>query len=233
MKAVFVLLSLMLCASQAFADAQGKPSREETAKLRSENAAVVAGDKDTAGVFTVQDDGTIKHVQSGMICPAALPNGSFYHAMVFDGGKGLDVGCDYRRADDKGGADFKLSIFATKAQSGTTLDSAFARYRSEVTQTFKDAKSVGPAIVIHDEATGSKRLPEIRSEQFTLLFNSRDYTTEVVVAVVRGWVLEIRATYTGKPQELDVDATKDAGNWTLDRTASTMALLGAADTLGK
>jgi hypothetical protein len=223
---------LLLIATQS-AVAQDKLSPERTAKLRSENMQIVAGDKDTAGVFTVQDDGTIKHVQSGMVCPAALPNGSFYHAMVFDGGKGLDAGCDYRRADDKGGADFKLSVFATKAQNDTALDGAFGRYRNEVLQTFKDAKSFGPAIVIRDEAAGSNKLPEIRSEQFTIWFNSRDYTTEVVVALVRGWVLEIRATYIGKPRELDVGATKDVGNWTLDRAASSMAFLGAADTLGK
>jgi len=231
MKSVAALILFLITAQGALADE--KPTPEQIAQLRSENIAIVASDKNTTSVFAVQDDGTVKHIQSGMICPATLSNGTFYHALVFDDGKGLDVGCDYRRADDKGGADFKLTLFAVKSQADTKLESAFAHYRDEVLQTDKDAKSVGPAITIQNNTGGSSKLPEIRSEQFMIWFNDRDYTTEVVVALVRGWVFEIRATYTGKPNELAANSAENVKYWTRDRAASSLALLEVADTLGR
>ncbi len=221
-----LLLALALTAP---AQAEDKPSPAEAAKLRADNLAIAAADKDTDGVFRVQDDGTIKHAQSGIVCPAGYPNVSLYHLFVYDGGKGLDVGCDYRRADDKGGANAKLTIFAVKEGGGMTLDSAFAQFRNEVVQTSADLRPQGPALTVRDE--GGSTFPPFRSEEFLIRLNDRDYTSDLIVAESRGWIVEIRATFTGLPSVVAGAAEADAADSVADRVMTSSALLQALGTL--
>jgi len=105
------------------------------------------------GVFERRADGTLHHVESGLVCPAKYPNATFYNLLVYTA-DGSDVGCDYRRADDKGGAWAKFTIFATKAPPGTTMEDAFARYRRELLTADPQAQSQG------ERRTSTARMPD-------------------------------------------------------------------------
>jgi hypothetical protein len=235
MKTAATILLLVMSSQRALAGDAPAPTAAELAALKAQNEAVVAADRDTNGVFTVQDDGKITHAQSGMSCPAKLPNATFYHALVYDGGKGLDVGCDYRRADDKGGANAKLTVFAVKAWPGATVDAAFDKYRNEVVETWKDAKSQGEALHDATPADAAKKLPPFRSEEFLIRLNNKDYTTQIYVSLDRGWVIEVRTTFVGLPNTIDLpkDSTvSDALDAAGDRAMGPTALMDALGTLG-
>jgi hypothetical protein len=203
------------------------------AEVIAANKALVAQEPKATGVFTVQDDGAIKHVQSGLLCPARYPNVSFSRAMVF-ADDGTDVGCDYIRHDDKGGASAKLSIFAVKATADTALDAVFAKYRAEVVGTWEGAVSQGESIHVEGKSD-STPFPDIRSEEFLIPLNGRTYTTAVIVTISKGWVIEIRATFDGLPNVIDVSkgGTESAVLAGGDRVMGPKALFDALSTVGQ
>lgn len=209
------------------------PAEQRAAALK-HNQEILANTAGADGVFTVQDDGAIMHLQSGLVCPASFPNVALFHLLIYQSGeKGSDVGCDYIRPDDLGGAYAKLTIFATKAAPETTLDSAFAGYQREVAQVFKGAQPIGPAIRIEDK-TG--KMPEYRSEEYLIKLNERDNTSDLIVTVSAGWVIEIRATYAGKPDEIHLEkgqSAKDAAVAIGDRVMASTAYIGAVHSVGK
>src|SRR5215469_11013721 len=100
-----LLLFFCLAASGAFGQDVQSSSKNwieamhADAQTIARNAEIVKNTKGTDGVFVVRDDGTIRHVQSGLVCPAKFPNVAFWHAELFDSplGPGMDVGCDYGR----------------------------------------------------------------------------------------------------------------------------------------
>jgi hypothetical protein len=200
---------------------------------------IVAKTQGADGVFVVQDDGKIRHVQSGLICRAKYPNVSFWHAFVYpsNAGQGTDVGCDYGRNDSDGKAVSKLSIFATRAAEGMTLDQAFARYRNEVVQVTPNAISHGEAIVAEDKNPAKpSTFPEFRSEEFGLVLDGRPYTSQLLVLILDGWVIEIRSTFEGEANNIVV--TKEGGVAAAvlaggDRMMLPHALLDAIETVGK
>jgi hypothetical protein len=76
----------------------------------------------TLGVFQAQSDGSIRHLQSGFVCPASLPNVNFWGLQVIPSplGPGTDVGCDYGRmwgGQIANGPEAKLTIYVVKAQA--------------------------------------------------------------------------------------------------------------------
>lgn len=152
------------------------------------------------GIFEVQPDGQVKHVQSGLVCPTKYPNADIYHLLVY-AQDGHDVGCDYRRADPQGGAWMKLTIFATKAASGATTADAFAGYREEVLQTYPDAQSHGDAIDADTKNDGP--FENVRSEEFIIAMNGQPYTTQLLVSVCKGWMIEVRTSFVGLPDAID------------------------------
>jgi hypothetical protein len=200
---------------------------------------IVANTQGAEGVFVVQDDGRIRHVQSGLICRAKYPNVSFWHAFVYpsSAGLGTDVGCDYGRYGSDGKAVSKLSIFATKTHEGMTLDQAFARYRNEVVQSTPDAVSHGDAVGIENKDSGqSSGLPEIRSEVFSEVLDGRPFVSQLLVTMHGGWIIEIRTTFEGVG--IDVVTTKDGGVAEAvleagDRLMLTHAFVEAISTVGK
>ncbi|HWA30260.1 MAG TPA: hypothetical protein VG867_04155 [Rhizomicrobium sp.] len=211
---------------------QQKPSPEAIADLKTQNLQIVSAEPKANGIFVVQDDGSVRHIQSGLVCPAKYPNVDFYHVLVY-AQSGADVGCDYRRADDKGGAWSKLTIFATKAAPGLTLDQAFARYHDEIVQTSPQAVSQGPAIQVGGKAPSD--FPEIRSEEFVEPLNDTTYTSQLYVAVEDGWIIEVRATFVGLPNKIEV--TKESGTAGAvleagDRMMGPKALFDAIGTVG-
>src|SRR5687768_13583077 len=77
------------------------------------NREIVARTDGAEGIFTVQPNGNILHIQSGLLCPAQFPHVTFWHAQIYASsqGQGTDVGCDYGRFDNQGRAVSKLTIF--------------------------------------------------------------------------------------------------------------------------
>lgn len=234
--AILSILALIAAPARSDDAAPPKPSAAEIAALKARNQEIVAQNKDADGVFTVRDDGSIKHLQSGLMCPAFYPNVTLYQLVVYPkAGKGLDVGCDYRRADDKGGANAKLTIFAVKASDGDSVDSAFAGYRGAIVENFEDLRSQGPALRIQEDGKKST-LPPIRSEEFLVRLNNRDYTTQLVVALSKGWIIEIRATFTGLPNVIVIDkgsTVQDGVDAAGDRAMFAKALFDALGTIGQ
>jgi hypothetical protein len=230
----WVLLAAGVLAMPALGQvpAAAPPSADQVTATRTHNQEIVARVPEAADVFVVGDDGTIKHLQSGLVCPSSFPSAEFYHALVFPSAeKGGDVGCDYRRADERGGAYAKLSIFATKAGADTTLDSAFAGYQREVAKTDANVRTLGPAL-----KSKSQMPTDFRSEEYLVTMNQRDYTSDLIVAIKAGWVIEIRATYVGKPNEIEI--TKEGGPNAAtvalgDRVAPFTAFFAAIGTVGK
>jgi len=234
--AALSLFLFVASATATFADdpaRQQKLSPEAIAALKVQNTKIISAEPKAAGVFVAQDDGSVRHIQSGLICPAKYPNVDFYHVLVY-AQNGNDVGCDYRRADENGGAWSKLTIFATKATPGLTLDQAFARYHSEIAQTSPKAVSQGPAI--RESSNRAPDFPEIRSEEFIEPLNETTYTSQLYVAIEDGWVIEVRTTFVGLPNKIDV--TKDGGTEEAvlkmgDRVMGPKALFDALGTVGR
>lgn len=228
------MLAVAIAAATAVADERLSP--EQIAALKARNAAIVAAEPKAAGVFAVQEDGSIRHVQSGMICPRSFPNVDFWHAEVFsdEAHKGEDVGCDYGRSDKSGKSVAKFTIFAVKTEPGATLDSAFVKYRGEVLQTFPNAVSIGAAVNVQEKGS-SDPLPEYRSEAFLVDRDVGQSTEELVVAVQGGWELEIRNSYFGKPKNIAIDKGEDDAVQKAigDRIVSAFAYALVGRTLGK
>jgi hypothetical protein len=164
------------------------------------NARIVADTDGAAQVFEVQADGRIRHRQSGMICPADFPNVAFWHAQIYPSklGAGSDVGCDYGRNNANGGAATKLTIFATKAMPGFTLDAVFADMQRAIGQSTPGAKYSGTVLEIKpgkDAGEADKFPKDMRSAEYELVHDGIPYRTEVLVAIQAGWIIEVRATF--------------------------------------
>jgi len=186
------------------------------------------------GVFVVQDDGTIRHVQSGMVCPATFANVKLWHLETFPSprGKGMDVSCDYGRNGPDNRFVSKLTLFATIAPDGTTLDTAFAAYRSEVIRANPGIQSEGPLpLPPHVMLPG-----EWKSESFLERRADRAFTSELIVALRGSWMFEVRATYDGSrgdPMVTMQSSPADATNAQDDRTMAATAFAATVNTLPK
>jgi hypothetical protein len=186
------------------------------------------------GVFVVQDDGTIRHVQSGMICPATFANVKLWHLETFPSprGKGMDVSCDYGRNGPNNRFVSKLTLFATIAPDGATLDRAFAAYRAEVIQANPGVRSEGP-LPLPPKVTLSG---EWKSESFLERRDDRAFTSELIVALRGQWMFEVRATYDGSrgdPMVTMQSSPADATNAQDDRTMAATAFAATVNTLLK
>jgi hypothetical protein len=238
MKAIVAGLALLLLAVRAVS---ADPTPEERTAAKANNQKILAQARDAGGVFTLMDNGDVKHVQSGLVCPGFFPNVALWHLEVFspDSEKGTDVGCDYGRNGADGKWVSKLTIFATKAPAGMTLDQAFANYRKEVMQASPHAASQGAALRVEDQSApdSPNRMPEIRSEEFVTDRDGQRYTDDLIVALQGGWILEIRTTYLGLPNTVEMDKGDDAVSKAAaelgDRVMDSTALVSAAGTMGR
>jgi hypothetical protein len=184
------------------------------------NAEIVARAPNALGVFKVQADGRVLHVQSGFRCPAALPSMDFWHAEVFVA-SGADVGCDYGRADAAGRGAAKLTLFLVKA--GTRpLDQVFEGYKAEVAQAMPTMIYQGPALTLEGAAAGGSPYGDFRSAAFSGSFNGVPTASQLLVAIRRGWILELRVTYRTESGD-----QADAENLTKDTQSAPLVFLQA------
>lgn len=221
MKALIVS-AFALFATAALSD----PPPEALAAAKAHNQSILAKSPDAGGIFTVQEDGTIKHLQSDLVCPNYFPNVELWHLEVIES-KGMDVGCDYGRNDTDGKWTAKLTIFATRAPEGTTLDSAFQNYRNEVLQVTPGAVSQGEALRDGNKP-GTDPLHSYRSEEFVSQRDGVTNTDQLYVFVSDNWMYEIRVTFPGLPNRIDLkkgDTVETAQQMAGDRVMGAMALL--------
>jgi len=196
----------------------------DVSEARIRNADIVAKTPGADGVFGVEDNGDIRHVQSGLRCPAAFPTVAFSHAEIFSPpGLGTDMGCDYAREDAQGHAVTKLTIFATKV-GDASIDQVFASDRAGLEKASPGAKYKGPALTVGQGAAG-KSAPspfgEFRSAEYAEVRGGAHYLSDLIVAVRAGWALEIRATF---PTDVAAGATKE-------QLAKAMAMVNGDNTV--
>jgi hypothetical protein len=78
--------------------------------------------------------------------------------------------------------------------------------------------------------------PAFRSEEFAVEIDGHPYTTQVFVGVVNGWVIEVRATFLGTTNHIEIPAgggVKDAVNAAGDRLMGAMGMLRALGSMSK
>ena len=178
--------------------------------------------KNASGVFVATDTGDLRHVQSGMVCPISFPNLHLWALAVFVP-DGSDIGCDYGR-NGKGNVTLsKLSLYATRAAPGDTVDTAFARYQSEVHQVSPSARVTGPAVTFTGSTTDD--LKNVRSEEYDIVFNGRHFQSDLIVVIKNGWVIEVRGT---SPTQGTADEAAAAAG---DQAAPVLALIKALTSL--
>lgn len=158
------------------------------------------------GVFSTRPDGSFLHIQSGFVCPAAFPNATFYSLQNYRSAAGLgtDVGCDYA-GSASGKIAAKFTIFVVKAKEGATLDQEFDRYLSEMRGFRPDKVNEN---VFHLAGEVTSKGPPARLEYEEITQDGRKYRDELIVGIVNGWVIEVRATYPAEFSLVDPAATK-------------------------
>ncbi len=176
------------------------------------------------GIFVAQDDGTAWHIKSGLVCPLTFPNQNLWHLEIF-AADGSDVGCDYGRNGPDNVAVAKLTIFATRARPGDTVDSVFAGYKMSITAKYPDARMTGPAITFQGDPPPDMK--DIRSAEYKLAFNGHASQSDLVVAIQAGWVIEIRADTA-----TEISDTQQAAMATEDNALPLLGLMQALKTVG-
>lgn len=183
------------------------------------------------GVFAVGSDGAIRHIQSGMLCPADLQNVHFAAPLIYATSPvGLDVGCDYGRGSFGRGFVSKLTIFAVKAPEGMTLDSAFEKYEQEVASTYPGATKTPAALQIGDGAGNTST--NYRAIGYSITLNDKVAHSELIVGIFSGWILEVRATYPNSIIQADKNTTREQlRDQLFDIESPYIAFMSARDSL--
>jgi hypothetical protein len=203
----------------------------QTNPIAVRNSQIVAKTDAAAGVMLVEDDGGIRHLQSGLLCPADFPNVHFAQAQIY-ATDGTDVGCDYARTGDGGSAVSKLTIFATKAPAGATLASVFERYNAEVMSHPGTRTEPAQDFTINDNA--GKPRTDYRKAGYDIVLGDRHFHSELIVGLVDGWMLEVRATYPSRIVMIEKGTTKEQMRDRLfDLESPYLAFIAAQESLEK
>ena len=200
--------------------------------LAARNSEIVAHTPGAKDVFSVQEDGAIRHLQSGMVCPEDFPNVHFMDAQIYSApSTGIDVGCDYARIGSEGNAVSKLTIFAVKATNTATLDDVFAGYRRDIESAYPTASATPAALQIQNNATGQTGT-DYRAIGYAITVGGRATHSELIVGIFDGWVLEVRATYPNSVIKVEKDTTKaDLQDQLYDIQSPYLAFMAASDSL--
>lgn len=175
-------------------------------------AEIIEAQQVPDGIFEPQSDGSALHVQSGFVCPAALPHANLWQFLIYPWqmGEGTNVGCSYgriRNGRPEGGAESKFTVFFVKAPPGTELDTVFNAYLDEMRQNFPGGTLRGD--VIHANANTLATMPPFRSMGEDIVLGRRAYANELVVGIVGEWVIQIRSTFPTEFVEGDPAAGAD------------------------
>ena len=219
------LLWLLLATAcvPAFADA---PS----ADLVAHSKLIVAQTAGSSGIFVVQDDGSVRHRQSGLVCPADFQNVHFVQILIFVP-DGTDIGCDYARVIADGSAVSKLTIFSTKAPDGATLDSVFAHYKDEIVRAHPGVTEEKPTSLSITDSAGKQRT-DYQTAGYSITLGGKHFHSELIIGLFKGWMLEVRATYPNSVVQVDTNTTKDEmRDQVMDIESPYLAFMSAQDSL--
>lgn len=202
--------------------------------LSARNRSIVAANPQAGAAFTVERDGSIRHLPSGADCPADFPNVHLADVQVFSSATiGTDVGCDYARVDGQGRVVSKLTIFLVKQVAGANLDSVFAGYEQEVRRAHPEATEVPAALHITDQSTG-KDNADYRAAGYTVVQDQKMYHSELIVSLFEGWVVEVRATYPNAIIYVDKNTSRDEiANQLNDIKTPYLAFMEVHDSIGE
>lgn len=178
-------------------------------------SGIIARAGNAHGVFEPLPDGSLRHVQSGMICPASFPNVELWQIGVFPSvGFGDDVGCDYGRRGADGAPESKLAIYATRVAPGDTLEAMFEQRKLEVQYSMPEAVLAGTAIPPELAQVSGDGSGGMLSAQYALAApdGGRGRLTDLIVAVKSGWQIKIRATYPA-PEGANIDTPGPVNAW--------------------
>jgi hypothetical protein len=185
---------------------------DPVAKMRADN--LLATTENAKNVWQVQPDGGLRHWQSGLMCPASFPGLTLTKIIVRSPPErlGADVGCEYTRGSGLvfgGGLQADMTIYLTKMTTPTTLQAVFNQFETELhSGIFKDAKFAMPQ-VLTPQINGQPAPPNVAEKGFIDL-NGTHFRTELIVGVVNGWVMQIRATFPANPQTDDAATPTDS-----------------------
>ena len=193
MRRTNVVASALIFATLSVSAVPADEAKPAESQQRAEK--ILAQTSGAEGIFATTEDWSLKHVQSGLVCPLTFPNASLVRLYIY-APDGTDVGCDYARPAT-GKAVSKLTVFAVRTLEGETLDSIFAKYKGEVEGSMPSAKSRGPAIHFDGNNAKTKEMASIvRSEEYEVSMGGSNHISDLIVALVGDWAIEIRATFS-------------------------------------
>ena len=177
---------------------------EPNAAAKAQAEKLIAQAPDGTAVWTAGDDGSVRHVQSGMKCLPAYPmqlSLAQLAVLPSPNGKGMDVVCDYASPFDGS----KLDVFATKSPPGISLDESFELYRRLILALHQGAVAKG---AFSDVEGAGLKFPDdktkgVRTEIF--LYKDRagnDQISYLIVATENGWSLQVRMTVPAADKEM-------------------------------
>ena len=213
--------------------ARGKETTDQSVQNR--NAAIVAKTSGSVGVFEVQENGDILHIQSGVRCPASFKNVGFRHVLIFSAPHtGTDIGCDYGRTGPDGYSVSKLTIFATRTTE--SIDQVFAGVQQEIAESRPEARYIGPAVEMVSEDGDlddcSPIFGDFRSAEYEFELNGVRYLSDAILTIRSGWIIKVRATFSTEVQvgsgEQDLENAVNAAG---DMVAPSYALISVLGNL--
>jgi hypothetical protein len=161
------------------------PSPEEIAKERAVADRIIQ--KNGVGdLFDNATDGavpTIRHKASGLTCGFDDEKSASVHVYP-NAVRGDDVSCGSYVVD------FTVTLYATRAPAGMTLDQATAVVGQAIHTAYPDAKPYRGQAATMTEQGG----PETHTGRFILHLNGKEVWSFVAVSVVKGWIVEERVT---------------------------------------
>ena len=191
--------------------AMGTPAfaAEELPSAYEKNKALLGRLQDGTTIFTIEQNGSLTHIQSGLVCTGTVKDYSLDAIYIFNkAAPADDVGCDYARRSDDGNIVSKLTVFFVKGEQDTNLDTAFSHYRDEVLRASPGATPTPSQLHIKDE-TGVDN-PAYKSSGFTIALNGEPYHSELIVGFVKPWIVEVRSTYKNDSIHVDMSKGKEA-----------------------
>ncbi|MGE3741506.1 MAG: hypothetical protein AB7I59_18600 [Geminicoccaceae bacterium] len=139
--------------------------------------------------FRAGTSGEVIHIQSGMVCLRGDQAMALTHLFVYPGVPvGDDVGCDYVTPEGK------LTVFATRRES-LTFNSYAAGIFQTIAGIYPTARRIdGPMVMTYEG------INQPAAGAFAVEIDGKPYISSVWIAEVRGWFVEVRATYPSEPR---------------------------------
>ena len=180
-----VALLILFLSDAAATDAP--PAPDPVAQSKSQ--ALVDRTPNGASVFRIGPDGTVIHIQSGMMCAPGQPLMALDRLVIESGvALGDDVACDYV------GPSGKTTVFATRRGS-RTLEAYAADTFAAIRRIHPDARPIGGQMWL-----GYPGISQPIGMSFAITQNASASITSAWIAQEGNWLILVRATYPAEPR---------------------------------